>query len=304
MSTVYREHVQPAADGLRLYTRVYEPAGGAAHSVLCLHGLTRNSRDFEDLALHLAPSYRIVVPDLRGRGRSDWDPDMANYKPEVYLGDLLGVMAALSVTRTAVIGTSLGGLLAMMLAATQPALVSGVVLNDIGPEVDPTGAARIRDYAGRLAPVRTWGEAVAQLQSVFGPAWPGLSAERWMTLARRSYSVDATGAPRLDADPLIGEAMRATPPTTPASNLWPLWALLKETPVLCLRGGSSDILSTATLERMQREKPDLRAVTVANRGHVPLLDEPECLRAIDDFLATVQRRSATAAHAVTTERNT
>jgi pimeloyl-ACP methyl ester carboxylesterase len=287
VASSYRDHYVQSHDGLALYARDYARAGVAAPTVLCLAGLTRNSADFEDLAQHLAPRFRVVAPDLRGRGRSARDARMENYQPVVYLADLAILLSSLDVSRFAVLGTSLGGLLAMMLGASQPAKVAGIVLNDIGPEVDPVGAARIRAYAGRLPAVAGWSGAVAQLQEIFAPAWPGLPAERWLLLARRCYRADPDGTLRMDADPLIGEAMRAAPVTTPAPDFWPLWRALRTMPVLCLRGAHSDILSKATLERMQHEKPDLATLTVANRGHVPLLDEPGCLAAIDAFLARV-----------------
>jgi pimeloyl-ACP methyl ester carboxylesterase len=279
----YRDHEYQSGDGLALYCRVYESPNAAGPVVLCLPGLTRNSADFEDLAPYLQARFRVVAPDLRGRGRSARDPKMENYQPTVYLADLALLIASLGITRMAIVGTSLGGLLAMMIAATRPQAVAGIVLNDVGPEIDSAGAARIRGYAGKLPAVGSWEQAEAQLRAVYGSAWPGIPPARWRVLARRSYREDASGAPVIDADPKIGEAMRAAP--TPAPDLWPLWAMLKAVPALCLRGALSDILSAATLARMQKEKPDLRTLTVADRGHVPLLDEPECLAAIDSFLA-------------------
>jgi len=281
----FRAHRWLSKDGLSLYSRVYDAAGSAAAPVLCLHGLTRNSKDFEDLALHLSPSYRVISPDLRGRGLSAPDPVWQNYQAGTYLSDLAGLVAGLGVQRLIVIGTSLGGLLAMLLPAFLPGVIAGIVLNDIGPEIDPVGAARIKSYAGKLPPVGNWDEAVAQLRVLFGAAWPGLSDETWARLARRSYREDATRTPVLECDPKVGEALRAAP----AADLWPLWAQLGAStlPVLAIRGALSDILSTSTLARMQREKPDLVPLTVAARGHVPLLDEPECLAAIDAFLARV-----------------
>ena len=284
----FREVYYAAADGLRLYARIYEPAGSEAPAVLCLPGLTRNSRDFEVLAPHLAHRYRVLCPDLRGRGYSQRDSSCQNYQPATYIADILELLKTLSVPRVAIIGTSLGGLLAMMLAASKRAMVAGIVLNDIGPEIDPAGLARIRGYAGQLSPVRTWPEAVAQLQSVHGRAWPGLDDAAWLRLARRSYRETANGNPILDYDPGVGAALRAAP-EQPA-DLWPLWAAVGPVPALAIRGELSDILSTATLERMQREKPDLVRRIVARRGHVPLLDEPDCLPAIDAFLARLDYR--------------
>jgi pimeloyl-ACP methyl ester carboxylesterase len=275
-------------DGLSLYSRVYDEAPAQALTVLCLPGLTRNSRDFERLAPHLAPRFRVVCPDLRGRGLSARDPHWHNYQPSTYLADVTALVQALAVTRMAIIGTSLGGLLAMMLPSVLHEVVAGIVLNDIGPEIDPVGAARIAGYVGRLPPVRTWDEAIAQLRAVYESAWPGLSDRMWLELARRSYREDSHGTPVLDVDPRVGEALRASSGPTP--NLWPLFAALGSIPTLAIRGTHSDILSETTFARMQREKPDLVRVEVANRGHVPLLDEPECLGAIDAFLARLSPR--------------
>jgi pimeloyl-ACP methyl ester carboxylesterase len=270
-------------EGLRLFSRVYAGPSAAAPVVLCLHGLMRNSRDFEDLAPHLAVRYRVIVPDVRGRGWSARDPNFNNYQIPMYLNDLLPLFAGLGVERASIIGTSMGGLMAMVLAVMQPRRVAGIVLNDVGAEVDPQGLERIRGYAGKSAPVRSWEEAVGQVRSVYGTVWPGLSDERWERIARLSYRANAQGLPEADADPLIAEALRDSKAAVP--DLWPLWSSLANVPLLVIRGAQSDILSVATLARMQREKPDLEVLEVPNRGHAPLLDEPECLAAIDEFLA-------------------
>ena len=270
-------------DGLRLYSRVYASPAADAPVVLCLHGLMRNSRDFGALAVQLAARHRVIVPDMRGRGLSARDPNFNNYQIPVYLQDVLTLLAGLGAAHASIIGTSMGGLMAMLLAVTQPKLVSRIVLNDVGPEVDPRGLERIRGYAGRAAPVRSWAEAAAQVRADYGSAWPDLSDARWDEIARLSYRANAQGVPEVDADPLIGEPLRNTSAAAP--NLWPFWGKLAQVPTLAIRGAHSDILSAATLQRMQREKPDLQALTVANRGHAPLLDEPECVAGIERFLA-------------------
>jgi pimeloyl-ACP methyl ester carboxylesterase len=270
-------------DGLRLYSRVYASAAADAPVVLCLHGLMRNSRDFGELAVHLAARHRVIVPDMRGRGLSARDPNFNNYQIPVYLQDVVTLLAGLGAARVTIIGTSMGGLMAMVLAATQPKLVSRIVLNDVGPEVDPRGLERIRGYAGRAAPVHSWPEAAAQVRADYGSAWPNLSDARWDEIARLSYRANAQGVPEVDADPLIREPLRDTSRAAP--DLWPLWGALARVPILAIRGAHSDVLSVTTLARMQRGKPDLQALTVANRGHAPLLDEPECVAAIDRFLA-------------------
>jgi pimeloyl-ACP methyl ester carboxylesterase len=285
LSAPYTESFGTTHDGLRLYTRVYENQGRGAATVLCLHGLTRNSRDFEDLAPHLQHHYRVIVPDLRGRGSSARDPNPQNYQPAIYVQDIVALLDTLSAAQVTVIGTSLGGLLAMMLGVGHRSRIAGIVLNDIGPEADPVGIERIKGYAGRLPPPKDWSDAIAQTKTMFGDAWPNLTAERWSTIARRGFREDASGALHVDADPMIGEMLRAAPAAT--ATLWPFWQGLRGIPMLAIRGARSDILSAPTFARMKAENPDLEQLEVAQRGHVPLLDEPECIAAIDAFLARV-----------------
>jgi pimeloyl-ACP methyl ester carboxylesterase len=285
LSEPYTEAIGTSHDGLHLYTRVYENPNPLAAAVLCLHGLTRNSRDFEDLAPHLQHHYRVIVPDLRGRGLSARDPNPQNYQPAIYIQDIVALLDTLSAAHVTVIGTSLGGLLAMMLGVGHRSRIAGIVLNDIGPEADPVGIERIKGYAGRLPPAKDWSDALAQTKTMFGDAWPNLTAERWATIVRRGFREDASGALHVDADPMIGEMLRAAPAAT--ATLWPFWQGLRGMPMLAIRGERSDILNAATFARMKAENPDLTQLEVAQRGHVPLLDEPECLAAIDTFLARV-----------------
>ena len=281
-TTGWVDRFYASGDGLRLHYRDYAGPGPSSSPVLCLPGLTRNSRDFEVLALRIARHRRVLCADLRGRGQSQHDPNWQNYHPGTYLADLAALLVDAGVERIVLLGTSLGGILSMMISATRPQAVAGVILNDVGPEVAPEGLARISKYVGRHAPVSNWDEAVAQVRATYEFAMPGLSDEEWLAHARRSYS-EVDGVPRLDVDPMIGEAVRAAP-TAAAPDLWPLFAALRPIPTLVIRGGTSDILSVATFDRMAREKPDLVRVTVAHRGHTPLLDEPECVAAIDNFL--------------------
>lgn len=275
-----------SADGLQLYYRDYPAAAPSPGlPVLCLPGLTRNSRDFEQLAVRLQRDRRVLCADLRGRGRSQHDPNWQNYHPGTYLADITGLLQDAGVERCVFFGTSLGGILTMLTAATQPQRVAAAILNDIGPEVDPVGLARIARYVGKAPPVHSWDEAVRVVRATYEFALPGLSDEQWVEYTRRSYT-DVDGVPRLDMDPNIGEAVRAAP-TAAAPDLWPVFDTLQSVPTLVLRGESSDILSAMTLDRMQARKPDLARVEVPNRGHVPLLDEPEAVAAVDAFLARV-----------------
>jgi pimeloyl-ACP methyl ester carboxylesterase len=174
------------------------------------------------------------------------------------------------------------------MAATRPQTIAGVVLNDIGPEIDPVGVARIQSYAGRLPPVRNWNDAAAQMRMTFGLAFPEYDEAQWLELARKCYDAGDDGVPRLASDPKIGDAIRSIPaPPNAAQAMWLAFGQLRNLPALAIRGAHSDLLSTATFERMQKEVPSLVAVTVPNRGHAPQLDEPDSVRAIDAFLANL-----------------
>lgn len=282
MTTEFRYH---STDGLSLFCRDYRSPRAAAPSVLCLHGLTRNSRDFIELAEHLQSNYRVLIPDVRGRGRSDYDPVWQNYHPGTYVNDMWTLLDFLQLSRVIIIGTSMGALMGMLMAAQKPEHIAGLVLNDAGPELDPVGLARIAQYAGKLQPVTTWAQATAQTRSVYGDALRGLSAAQWRAYTQKSFRERDDGVPVPDSDPKIGDALRTA--ATAPQNIWPVYQQIVRTPILAIRGEYSDILSAATVARMAREKPDLRAITVANRGHVPLLNEPDCLPAIDKFLADI-----------------
>jgi pimeloyl-ACP methyl ester carboxylesterase len=273
-----------SGDGLQLFYRDFAPLAQTTKlPVLCLPGLTRNSRDFTHVAERIRRDRRVLCADLRGRGRSQHDPVWQNYHPGTYLADLGLLLQDAGVARCVLLGTSLGGILSMLLAAMNPNLVAAVILNDVGPEVAPEGLARIAAYVGRHAPPASWDEAVATVRATYEIGMPGLTHEEWVTHTRRSYS-DVGGAPRLDMDPMIGEAVRSAP-SAAAPDLWSLFAALRPVPTLALRGATSDILAVTTFDRMLREKPDLVRVEVPQRGHTPMLDEPVSVAAIDEFLA-------------------
>jgi len=281
--TAWIDRYFTSADGLRLHYRDYPAAEPGRRPVLCLPGLTRNSRDFESSALRIQQTRRVLSADLRGRGRSQYDPNFLNYHPGTYVGDLARLLADAGVEKVILFGTSLGGILSMLIAAGTPQVPAAVILNDVGPEVAPEGLQRIASYVGKHAPVRNWQEAAAQMRSMYGVAMPDANDADWIAFAQRSYS-EVDGVPVLDVDRGVGEAVRAAPAGA-APDLWPLYAALKPVPTLAIRGEISDVLSVATFDRMQREKPDLQRLTVPGRGHPPLLDEPECVAAIDEFLA-------------------
>lgn len=271
-------------DGLKLYYRDFG-ADQPGTPVICLPGLTRNSRDFEDLANYLSDRRRVLTCDFRGRGFSEYDEHWENYHPPTYVQDTWTLLDHLGIDKVIVVGTSLGGLCAMVMAATNGDRLAGVVMNDIGPEINPAGIARVQEYTGRVPPVKSWEEAAQQTRDIYGDWLPGLNDEDWDKMARRAYRAGEDGVPRLDMDPNIGEAVRKVGPQK--GDPWALFDALADKPVTLLWGVMSDILTEDIVDRMKARKPDLNVVPVPKRGHVPLLNEPECLAAIDAFLERV-----------------
>jgi pimeloyl-ACP methyl ester carboxylesterase len=283
----YVEKTFRSRDGLTLFYRDY-PGDGSKAPVLCLHGLTRSCRDFEKLALRIGPARRVITPDQRGRGRSQYDAHWLNYHPGVYVDDMWRLLRENALARVVVIGTSLGGLMAILMAAMRPTALAGVVLNDVGPELDPAGVERIREYAGRVPTVKNWDEAVSQMKAMFALALPDFTQAQWCEFARNTF-VEEAGGLRLAADPKIGDALRAlSAPPDADQAMWLAFRALRDIPTLALRGAHSDLLSQATFDRMQQEHSRLVRVTVPDRGHPPQLDEPTSIAAIDSFLATLE----------------
>lgn len=282
MSIQYREFTFASPEGLQLFCREYAPAAAAA-TVLCLPGLTRNSRDFEKLARRLAARYRVLTPDFRGRGRSQWDPSPANYNPGMYAQDVLQLIGQHTNGRVGLIGTSLGGLVSMLLGAHVPAAVACIVLNDVGPEIGAVGRARILAYAGHIRSLASWQEAAAEVKTNYAIAFPDFDDADWLAYARASYRESPAGGIVADYDPKIGDTLRSGSPAAPG-DAWAVWAQLRRVPVLAVRGATSDVLTEAIFERMLAEKPDLIRVTVPGRGHPAMLDEPAAIAALEAFL--------------------
>ncbi|MGD9602667.1 MAG: alpha/beta fold hydrolase [Gammaproteobacteria bacterium] len=277
----FHDHWYEGSDGLRLYARDYPHAAPRA-TVLCMHGLTRNSADFAELCTALSADYRVIAVDQRGRGRSAY-ADPATYNPLVYVQDMFRLLDGLDLARVALVGTSMGGLMSLVMASLQPQRFTGVVLNDIGPVIDPVGLDRIRRYVGRIPPVNSWEDAVAQVKAINAPVFPDWTADDWTRFTHKLYR-DEGGRPVLAHDPAIAESIRATPETPPI-DLWPAFAALAKIPTLVIRGETSDILARDCVDEMKRRKPDLVAVEVPRRGHAPMLDEPVARAAIVRFLA-------------------
>ena len=282
----YSDVTFPSADKrLTLYARDYGQPFEGAPAVLCLHGLTRNSADFEWIAAHLSDRYRVLVADMRGRGRSEWDPVPANYNPGVYVQDVLGLLDQLGIAKTVIIGTSMGGLMAMVMGLMARDRMRAVVINDVGPDIEAAGLARIASYTGKTQPPATWADAARTAQFINEVAFPDYGPDDWMAFARRLFR-DEGGVPVPAYDPGIAAGLKpqSDAPVAPP-DLWPMWDALEGLPILAIRGALSDLLSPATLDKMAARHAGMVSVTVPNRGHAPMLDEPEAVSAIDTFLA-------------------
>jgi pimeloyl-ACP methyl ester carboxylesterase len=276
----FQERRYTSQDGLSLYYREYGHPDLHGTPVLCLTGLTRNSRDFHRVAQRLCADRRVLCPDYRGRGRSDYGPDSGNYQPATYLNDIRHLLTITGIGRVVVVGTSLGGLLAMGMGAAMPTVLAGVVLNDVGPEIGGAGIARIIDYVGTDRPHPDWASAARDLATMF-PHLKLDSDEAWEAAARATWREGDDGLLHYDWDVRIAEPLRSGAPTP---DLWPLYRSLGHLPVLAIRGALSDILSAETLEAMAEAHPGLRVVTVPGAGHVPTLSEPEAVASLDDFV--------------------
>lgn len=288
----YEERIIRTIDDLTLYARDYPllaPETGAP--VICLHGLTRNSRDFEIIAPRIAAlGRRVIVPDMRGRGQSANDPDPAHYVPAVYAQDVVKLMDDLDVPKAVFIGTSMGGLITLVIAATAPDRIAASVLNDVGPQVNTSGLTRIASYVGNVQPVATLQEAAAAVRSTNGSAFPDKLDDDafWLAFARRTFRARDDGQFELDYDPHIALAFADFDPDAPAPDLMPYFEVLAKKPVLSVRGEHSDILTAEGAERMRGAGNRVEAITVQGRGHAPALDEPDAWDAILDFLARVE----------------
>ena len=288
-ATGFRAQRYRSADRrLGLFARDYPPPGPGRNRLplLMMHGLTRNSADFGPLAAHLAGTRRMVVPDQRGRGLSDYDPEPANYRPDIYVQDMWALLDGLGIDRVILVGTSMGGLMAMLMGALQPHRIAGIVLNDVGPELMQEGLDRIRTYVGGSEPMRDWEEAAARCEAINRDAMEGFGHADWLAFARRTCCELPDGRVQFAYDPAIASGMAGEDPATVPTDLWPVWDSLADIPMLALRGAKTDLLAAGTVTEMARRHPDnFTAVDVAGRGHAPILDEPEALAAIDGFLA-------------------
>ncbi len=282
MNGGYRERAYAAEDGLRLYYRDYGDPHSAATAVLCLPGLTRNSKDFHDLALWMSRERRVLCPDYRGRGRSQYDPRWRRYRPATYINDLRHLLAVANLHRVVVIGTSLGGILAASMAVAMPCALAGAVLNDIGPVVERAGISRIIEFIGDERPQPDWDAAARYLRDTL-PFLPADDDEGWLEIAHGTYRDCDDGLLRFDWDPALVKSLLGSEGNM--GELWPLFGALGDRPTLALRGEFSDVLSAHTFEQMADRMPGLVCITVPGVGHVPGLKETATREAIGALLA-------------------
>jgi len=287
MST-YTEISYTSGDGLHLYARDYAASSGPARlPVVCIHGLTRNSADFDELAPEIARmGRRVIAPDVRGRGHSDHDPDPANYNPVVYAGDIVKLLHDLGIARAVFVGTSMGGLITMTLAMRHLELIAGAVLNDVGPVLSTKGLARIAGYAGRCATLASWDDAAGYMKDINACAFPGNPDAEWGKWARRAFAPGADGQLALRYDPSIALAMQTgkLKPTSLAARM-AFRRLAHRRPTLLVRGALSDLVEPDQANWMRRIAPSMAYTEVPNVGHAPMLTEPAALDAIRGFLA-------------------
>ena len=285
-----------SSDGLALYARDYAAQADEAKPltplparlpVVCLHGLTRNSADFDELAPAIARmGRRVIAPDVRGRGHSARDPHPDNYNPNVYAGDVARLLHDLGIARAVFVGTSMGGLITMTLAMRHLELIAGAVLNDVGPVLSTRGLARIAGYAGRCNVLSSWEDAAGYLKDINACAFPDNPDEEWGKWARRAFEPDATGKLALRYDPNIALALQTGKlrPTSLAARM-AFRRLAHRRPTLLVRGALSDLVEPDQVAWMRRAAPTMEYTEVPNVGHAPMLTEPEALAAIRQFLS-------------------
>ncbi len=279
MSQSFRDVFCQSADGLKLHAKVIGPDNSGTLPVLCLPGLTRTTDDFDDIARAIATNQatprKVVSVDYRGRGLSDYDPDPAKYAVPVELGDVLTIAASLGIARAILLGTSRGGLISMALAAAQPQLLAGVILNDIGPALEIGGLMKIKGYIANPPPRQTWDEAARGLKELFANVFPSLSDAEWMAWARRAFRERAGGGLERTYDLKLSHTLDGLDPANPLPQVWELFDKLAGVPLMLIHGGLSDLLSRQGVQDMIARRPDIDLVTVADQGHAPLLaDKP------------------------------
>jgi len=277
----YADRYLTVHDGLKIHYRDY-PGDLRKPPILCLPGLTRNSRDFAELAERYSPRFRVLTVDFRGRALSDYDPVHARYHPMTYASDVIELLDNLQIPKAILVGTSLGGLVSMVIAATTPERIAAAVINDVGPDVDPSGIDRILTYVGKDPRFRSWDEAAHTISQNYGGSFDRYSHDDWVRMAKRNCR-EEEGEIRFDYDMAIAEPFKNSG-AKPGTDLWPLFSALAQKPLLVVRGEKSDLLTAATAAKMRSIAPGVELAEVGGVGHAPELNEPEAVAAIDAFL--------------------
>lgn len=283
--TAYADQYWSSPDGLKLHYREY-PGREDRLPVICLPGLTRNARDFEDVAERLAGERRVLCPEMRGRGDSAYAKDSATYNPLQYVEDIIALTDQTGVGSFFSIGTSLGGLMTMLMGMLMPHRLAGAVLNDIGPYIEPAGLNRIRDYVGQGRSFPTWMHAARALEEVHGSSYPDYEIGDWLNTAKKLMTMGSNARIVFDYDMKIAEPLAQMDPSN-QPDLWPGLDGLASKPVLLVRGEMSDVLSAETFEKMIKRLGQVESVTVPRVGHAPTLSEPGAAAAIDRVLSRV-----------------
>jgi pimeloyl-ACP methyl ester carboxylesterase len=281
-----------APDGLRLHALCYGQRSSPKTPVVCLPGLARTAADFDVLAAALsrdgAHPRRVIALDYRGRGRSGYDSNPDNYSPPVELADVLAVVTALDAMPAIYIGTSRGGILAMLLAAVRPTAIAGVVLNDIGPVIELQGLMRIKGYVGKLPTPRNFEDAAEILRRLFHNQFPKLTHDEWLASARRTFK-EENGRMVPNYDVRLAKTLEAINPDQPLPALWKQFDALAHVPVMAIRGANSDLLLPATVDAMRARHAGLETFEVADQGHAPLLTDADSIARIAEFIGRCDR---------------
>jgi pimeloyl-ACP methyl ester carboxylesterase len=284
MSERFEDRCFTVGDGLRLHYRDY-PGSAEKPPILCLPGLTRNSRDWAEFAERYSPRFRVIALEFRGRGDSDYDPVPQRYNPLTYARDVLELLDQLGIDQAIFAGTSLGGLVTMTVAAMAPQRICATIMNDVGPDIDASGVERILTYVGKDRRFAGWDQAAEAIAANYGASFERYTHDDWVKMAKRNCRED-NGEICFDYDMAIAEPFKTTGPT-PHVDLWPFFAALAQKPLLVIRGAKSDLLTAATAARMQKAAPNMKLAVVPGVGHAPELNEPEAVAAIDEFLASL-----------------
>jgi pimeloyl-ACP methyl ester carboxylesterase len=278
----YADRYFTVRDGLRLHYREY-PGSADKPPLLCLPGLTRNARDFAEFAERYSPGFRVIALDFRGRAASDYDPVPARYHPMTYAGDVIELLDQLGIAQAIFVGTSLGGLTTMVVAAMAPQRIAAAIINDVGPDVNPAGIDRILTYVGKDVRFKSWDEAAATVAKNYGVKFDRFTHADWVAMVKRNCR-EENGEIRFDYDMAIAEPFKTVGPT-PAIDPWPFFIALGSKPLLFVRGEKSDLLTAETAEKMLAAAPGSKLAVIPGVGHAPELSEPEAVGAIDEFLS-------------------